>query len=147
MNHTAGPAALILAALVGTALLPAQDVQDKVDKIFDRIEESHGAGLWEGIRQLEDLGRSSNDAVRKGLTRSDAYVRLAVANVLYVRDLREEALDALSKVLNGKNLAAKRAAADMAATLVGSDKTLASKEKQVIAADFEKQAAASDDPV
>ncbi len=147
MKRTAGPAALIVAAFVGATLLPAQDVQDKVDKIFDRIEESRGASLWEGVRQLEDLGRGSNDAVRKGLTRSDAFVRLAVAKVLYTRELREESLDALSKVIAGKNLSAKRAAADIAATLVGGDKALSSKEKQAIAADFEKQAGASDDAV
>ncbi|HLF93878.1 MAG TPA: hypothetical protein VJB14_10470, partial [Planctomycetota bacterium] len=93
MSRTA-PVMLVL-ALVGAAFAPAQDVQDKVDRIFDRIEESKGASLWEGVRQLEELGRGSNDALRKGLTRSDAYVRLAVAKVLYVRELREEALDAL----------------------------------------------------
>jgi carboxyl-terminal processing protease len=147
MKRTAGPAALIVAAFVGAALLPAQDVQDKVDKIFDRIEESRGTSLWEGVRQLEELGRGSNDSVRKGLTRSDAFVRLAVAKVLYTRELREESLDALYKVIAGKNLAAKRLAADMAASLVGADKALSAKEKQAIAADFEKQAAASDDAV
>src|ERR1051325_2648385 len=98
MTRLAAPATLIVVALIGAALLPAQDFQDKVDKIFDRIEESKGADLWEGARQLEELGRSSNDAVRKGLTRSDAYVRLAVAKVLYARGLREEALAAPSEV-------------------------------------------------
>ncbi|HXX94684.1 MAG TPA: S41 family peptidase, partial [Planctomycetota bacterium] len=147
MIRATGPAALLFAAFVGATLLPAQDVQDRVDKIFDRIEETRGASLWEGIRQLEDLGRGSNDAVRRGLTRSDAFVRLAVAKVLYTRELREESLDALSKVIAGKNLAAKRAAADVAATLVGGDKTLSAKEKQAIATDFEKQAQASDDAI
>ena len=73
------PASLVtvfLAAMLGTGLLlPAQDTQEKVDKIFDRIEESRGTALWQGIRELEDLGRGSTDGVRKGLTRAlDRYL-------------------------------------------------------------------------
>src|SRR5204863_230794 len=89
-----------LAALIGSGLLlPAQDAQERVDKIFDRIEESRGNTLWQGIRELEDLGRGTTEGVRKGLTRADAYVRIAAAKVLYGQELRDEALDALSKVM------------------------------------------------
>ncbi|HLF95485.1 MAG TPA: S41 family peptidase, partial [Planctomycetota bacterium] len=56
-------------------------------------------------------------------------------------------LDALSKIIAGKSVPAKRIAADMAASLVGQDKALSPKEKQAIAGDFEKQAGASDDPI
>ncbi len=134
-------------ALLGSGLLlPAQD-QDKIEKIFDRIEESRGAGLWQGIRELEDLGRGATDGVRKGLTRADAYVRVAVAKVLYTQELRDESLDALAKVMAGKNAQAKKIAGDMAASLVSADRNLASGEKQKIAASFERQASEIDDPL
>ncbi|HZE97923.1 MAG TPA: S41 family peptidase [Planctomycetota bacterium] len=145
------PAAIafsFVAVLLGSGLLlPAQETQDRVDKIFDRIEESRGAGLWQGIRELEDLGRGATDGVRKGLTRADAYVRIAAAKVLYAQELRDESLDALSKVMAGKNTYAKKTAADMAAALVSADRSLAGAEKQKIAASFERQAGEVDDPL
>src|SRR5689334_3392292 len=149
MSRVSAPAAVALvAALIGSGLLlPAQDTQERVDKIFDRIEESRGTSLWQGIRELEDLGRGATDGVRKGLTRADAYVRIAAAKVLYSQDQRDEALEALGKVMSGKNAHAKRIAADMAASLVGADRGLGQGEKQKIAASFEKQAAESDDPL
>src|SRR5689334_3884363 len=115
-----------LSTLLGSGLLlPAQDGQDKIDKIFDRIEESRGSSLWQGIRELEDLGRGATDGVRKGLTRADAYVRIAAAKVLYTQELRDESLDALAKVMAGKNIQAKKIAGDMAASLVSADRNLA----------------------
>ncbi|HEV3026758.1 MAG TPA: hypothetical protein VG457_04255, partial [Planctomycetota bacterium] len=106
------PATLAFAfvsVLLGTGLLlPAQESQDKIDKIFDRIEESRGAALWQGIRELEDLGRGAVDGIRKGLTRADAYVRIASSKVLYSQEHRDEALDALAKVMAGKNPHAKK---------------------------------------
>src|ERR1051326_83715 len=96
--------AVLLAVLIGTGVaLPAQDVQEKIDKIFDRIEESRGMNLWQGIRELEDLGRGTTEGVRKGLTRADAYVRIAAAKVLYGQEQRDESLEALTKVMAGKN--------------------------------------------
>jgi carboxyl-terminal processing protease len=149
MTRVPAPAALaLLAAMIGSGLmLPAQDTQERVDKIFDRIEESRGAGLWQGIRELEDLGRGATEGVRKGLTRADGYVRIAVAKVLYGQELRDEALDALGKVMAGKNAHAKKIAADMAASLVGSDRGLVGADRQKIAARFEAQATESDDPL
>jgi len=149
MSRVSAPAAVALvAALIGSGLLlPAQDTQERVDKIFDRIEESRGTSLWQGIRELEDLGRGATDGVRKGLTRADAYVRIAAAKVLYSQDQRDEALEALGKVMAGKNAHAKKVAADMAASLVGADRGLGQGEKQKIASSFEKQAAESDDPL
>jgi C-terminal peptidase prc len=145
------PATVALAfvvALVGSGLLlPAQDSQDKIDKIFDKIEESRGAALWTGIRDLEDLGRGATDGIRKGLTRADPYVRMAAAKVLYTQELRDEALEALGKVMAGKNPLAKKTAADMAASLVGADRNLGGAEKQKIAGNFERQATESDDPL
>src|SRR5262249_31012594 len=118
------PAALafvVFSTLLGSGLLlPAQESQDRIDKIFDRIEESRGSGLWQGIRDLEDLGRGATEGVRKGLTRADAYVRIAASKVLYAQELRDEALDALAKVMAGKNAHARKVAADMASSLVSS---------------------------
>jgi carboxyl-terminal processing protease len=144
------PAALLVVAATfagATLLAPAQDLQDKVDKIFDRIEESRGAGLWAGIRELEELGRGSVDNVRKGLTRADGFVRIAAAKILYANEKREEALDALYKVVGGKNPAAKRSAADLIASLVGTDRSLGAAERRAIAGNLERQAADTDDPV
>ncbi len=139
---------VLLASLAGTGVLaPAQDVQDKVDKIFDRIEESRGASLWQGIRELQELGRGAVENVRKGLTRADAYVRIATAKVLYANGFREESLGALSKVVEGKNVHAKRTAADLVASLVGSDKELSAPEKRTIQSSLEKQAGEIDDGV
>lgn len=136
-----------IAALLGSGLLlPAQD-QDRIDKIFDRIEESRGVSLWRGIRDLEDLGRGAVDGIRKGLTRADPYVRIATAKILYGQELRDEALEALGKVMSGKNAHAKKVAADMAASLVGTDRNLGGTDKQKIAANFERQASESDDPL
>jgi C-terminal peptidase prc len=138
--------AIVLAAFLAlAALLPAQDQQEKVDRILDRIEESRGAGLWQGIRELEELGRGAVEQVRKGLTRADANVRIAAAKVLYGHEQRDEALDALAKVVAGKNAAAKKTAADMTASLVGTDKGLSEKDRARLSADLEKQAAESDD--
>jgi C-terminal peptidase prc len=138
--------AIVLAAFLAVAaLLPAQDQQEKVDRIFDRIEESRGAGLWQGIRELEELGRGAVEQVRKGLTRADANVRIAAAKVLYGHEQRDEALDALAKVVAGKNAPAKKTAADMTASLVGTDKGLSEKDRARLSADLEKQAAESDD--
>ncbi len=137
-----------LSALIGSGLLlPAQESQDKIDKIFDRIEESRGAALWQGIRELEDLGRGATEGVRKGLTRADAYVRIAASKVLYGQEQRDEALEALAKVMAGKNVHAKKVAADMAASLVSADRGLAGTEKSKIATSFERQAADNDDPL
>ncbi len=141
------PLAAFAALMGATVLLPAQETQDSVDKIFDRIEESRGATLWEGIRELDALGRGALEAVRKGATRADGHVRVAAAKILYANDLREEALDILSKVVGGKNAAAKKAAADMAASLVAADKTLEAQDKKRFADDLCKQAGQSDDPL
>jgi carboxyl-terminal processing protease len=140
------PAALVLVlALRGAA--PAQDLQQKVDRILDRIEESRGAELWEGIRELEGLGRAALEATRKGLTRADGHARIACAKALYGHEQRDEALEALSKVMAGKNSSARRAAADVVAALVSADKGLAEKDRRKIAGDLEKQAAESTDPL
>ncbi len=144
----ASAAVVVVATLVGTTLfLPAQDTQDKVDRIFDRIEESRGAALWEGSRQLEELGRGSTEGVRKGLTRADAFVRVAAARVLYSHELRDEALDALSKVIEGKNAEARRVAIDLIASVVGADRGLTGPQKSKIADDLARKAEQAEDRI
>jgi carboxyl-terminal processing protease len=141
------PAAALLALLVLRGAAPAQDAQAKVDKILDRIEESKGAELWDGIREIEELGRGTLEAVRKGLTRADGHARIACAKVLYGLEQRDEALEALSKVVGGRSAAARRAAAEVMGTLVAADKTLAEKDRRKVGADLEKLASESTDPI
>jgi carboxyl-terminal processing protease len=143
------PTALAVVALLAgsAALLPAQDAQERVDRIFDRIEESKGTELAAGIRELEELGRGSLDAVRKGLTRADAWVRIAAARILYANEFRDAALEALGKVIEGKHAAARKAAADMAATLPGTDKGLDANGKKSAAQSLERLAGESADPL
>ncbi len=133
--------ALFVLALVGfAAAVPSQDTQERVDKIFDRIEESKGAGLLDGCRELEELGRGGVEQVRSGLRRSSPYVRIAAARTLYLNDLKEEALQALMLVVNGKDEAPKRTAADFVASLVGTDRALGSREKRRVSDDLTKTA-------
>ncbi|HYF00510.1 MAG TPA: S41 family peptidase [Planctomycetota bacterium] len=137
----------LAALLLVPAALPAQDAQEKVDRILDRVEESRGAELWEAIRDLEGLGRGSIEAVRKGLTRADAYARIAAAKALYAHEQRDEALEALGKVVGGKNAPARRVAADMIGSLAAADSGLADKDRRKIAGDLERQAGEAQDPV
>jgi carboxyl-terminal processing protease len=137
----------MLALLLLASAAPAQDAQDRVDRIFDRIEESRGLGVWQGARELEELGRSALDSVRKGLARADGYVRIAAAQALYRHEFRDEAVDALSKVMTGKNAHARKTAADMAASLVSSDRGLSDQDKGRIAQSFERQAVEAEDPL
>lgn len=136
-------------AALALCLIPAgaQDVQERVDRILDRVEESKGTGLWEGIRELDELGRGAIDAARKGLTRADANARIAASKYLYGQEQRDEALEALGKVVAGKNAPARRVAADMIATLVSTDKNLPDKDRRRVTADLEKQAAEATDPL
>ncbi len=142
-----GPLLASLLAVLSALPAPAQEAQERADKIFDRIEESRGLGLAQGARELEDLGRGAVEALRKGLTRADAYARIAAARALYRLELKDEAVEALSKVMAGRNPHARKVAADMAAALVGGDKTLSEADRIRIAQGFEKQAAESDDPL
>ena len=125
----------------------AQDLQEQVDRVFDRIEESRGAALGDGLRELEALGRGAVGPARKGLTRADGFVRVAAARILYSNELRDEALDALTKVISGRSAPARRAAADMAASLVGSDRELNDQEKNRIVESLRRQALESEDPL
>ncbi len=139
-------AAVALAAAL-TAGAGTQDLQERVDRIIDRVEETRGAALGEAIRELEALGRGAVGPARRGLTRADGFARLAAARVLYSNDLREEALEALSKVMAGRNAAARRTAADMAASLVAADAALDEREKARFAETLRRQAQESDDPL
>lgn len=140
--------ALVLAVIFsGTLLLPAQDVPSQVEKIFDRIEASRGAELRSAVRELEELGQEAVEAVRQGLTRSNGYVRLAAAQVLYARRQKEEALDALLRLSAGSSSEVRRAAADAAAALVSADKEISAQERRAVAVRFEREAGQAEDPL
>ncbi|MBI2901702.1 MAG: hypothetical protein HYY17_16075, partial [Planctomycetes bacterium] len=124
---------------------PAQDTQERVDKIFDRIEESKGAALLDACRELEELGRGAVEQVRSGLRRSSPWVRIAAARTLYLNDLKEEALQAFVIVIQGQDAAAKKTAAEFVAALVGTDRALSAREKRRIADDLTKQARETSD--
>jgi C-terminal peptidase prc len=131
-------AAAILAA--GTICLTssAQDQSDKVEAIFNRIEEGKGSNLWDCARELEELGRGALEPIRKGMARADGFVRVAIGKVLYHHEFREESFDCLNKVMGGKNAAARRMAAELTASLVSVDKKLSSKQKREVADQLRK---------
>ncbi len=138
-------AAALAAAGAASLTSSAQDQQEKVEAIFNRIEDGRGSNLADGIRELEELGRGSLDSIRKGLTRADAYVRIAVGKVLYHHELREEGLEALSKAMESKNAAARRVAADLAASLAIADTKLSSVQKKGVSDHLRKIIEAQDD--
>ena len=112
--------ALIFVALVSTAALSwsSQDPASKVDKVYARIEENRGATLWEDVRDLREAGKEGLDAIRQGLTRADANVRIAAASALYGAEARDEGLEALFQVAKDSKQDGARARAAQAAALV-----------------------------
>jgi hypothetical protein len=90
-------AAVFVAAVVSWSA-KAQDPGTKVEKVFARIEENKGATLWDDVRELRDAGKDALDAVRQGLTRADANVRIAAGATIYTADARDEGLEALLQV-------------------------------------------------
>lgn len=140
-------AALLPGAILPLPATPRQDLQEQVDRILDRLEESRGAGLGEACRELEALGRGAVGPARKALTRADGFARAAAARLLYLNEFREEALEALCKVIAGRHAATKRAAADLAASLVGNDRSLNDPDRARIVDGLRRQALESDDPL
>ncbi|MBI4564419.1 MAG: S41 family peptidase [Planctomycetes bacterium] len=124
----------LLATVAIAALALASSAQDgggKIVQILDRIEESKGATLWEDIRELEEIGQGALAEARKGLTRADANVRVAVGALLYRLQQRDEGLEALTKVFqDSKTPAARRVAAQATAMLFESDAQLTPVQKR-----------------
>ncbi|MHC4606732.1 MAG: S41 family peptidase, partial [Planctomycetota bacterium] len=143
MRRIAAASALVILLACLTAL--PQDAAGDADTIFNRIEDTGGSALPDDIRALEALGRAALPDVRKALTRANPFVRIAAAKFLYSFDMRDEGLEALSKVVAGKNAAAKRLAADYVASLVGLDDGLTPDQKRTIAGDLIARAREVDD--
>jgi carboxyl-terminal processing protease len=126
--------ATLLSLPVVALLLAGGALQDeKVDKIFNSIEESKGKNLWTAIKELEDLGRGVVEEVRGGLRRADPFVRIAAAKYLYSQDFRDEALDVLLKTgADSKDPEARRSAASLVGGLAKGDASLEPKRKKEI---------------
>jgi carboxyl-terminal processing protease len=121
------------AALLIFSQISAQDFSEKVEKIFNSIEESKGKNVWTAMKDLEDLGRGALEDVRGGLRRADPFVRMAAAKYLYVNDFKDESLDTLLKLASeSKDMDARRSAASLITGLVKGDASVDSKKKKEI---------------
>ena len=140
-------AAVLIAALASVSLTSsAQDTSGQVEKILTRIEENRGAALWDDVRALRETGRDGLDAVRSGLTRADANVRIASAAALYAAEARTEGLDALAKIYAGTGAQAVRArAAQAAAQIVEADTKLKDDQRKETEGRFLKEAGETDE--
>lgn len=122
-----------LAVVLVFQQIGAQDLSEKVEKIFNGIEESKGKTVWTAMKDLEDLGRGALEDVRGGLRRADPFVRIAAAKYLYVNDFKDEALDTLLKLASeSKDGDARRSAATLITGLVKDDASVDSKKKKEI---------------
>lgn len=103
----------------------AQDPAGKVDQVYARIEQNKGATLWDDVRELRDSGKDALDAVRQGLTRADANVRIAAGATLYTFEARDEGLEALLLVAkDSKQEGAKARAAEAVSIVAEGDALL-----------------------
>jgi carboxyl-terminal processing protease len=112
--------ALLALAFTAAILSSSAKAQDpaRIDKIFARIEENKGATLWDDVRDLRENAKESLDAIRQGLTRADANVRIAAAATLYGAELRDEGIEALLQVAKDSKQDGARSKAAHAASLV-----------------------------
>jgi carboxyl-terminal processing protease len=140
-------AAVLIAALASLSLASsAQDTTGQVEKIFTRIEENKGSALWDDVRALRETGREGLDAVRSGLTRADANVRIAAGATLYGAEARTEGLDALAKIYAGTAPQAVRVrAAQAAAQVIDADAKLKPDQRAPLVERFIKEAGESDE--
>ncbi|HTF57698.1 MAG TPA: S41 family peptidase [Planctomycetota bacterium] len=142
--------ALLAAALFVVAAsswsAAGQDPSARVDKVFARIEENRGAALWDDVRDLRETGRDGLEALRQGLTRADANVRIAAGAAIYGADARDEGLAALLQVAkDSKQEGARPRAANAAAILVETDPKLAPEQREKLSNEFMEAARATDD--
>jgi len=139
-------AAALLVAAVSSWSAAGQDPTARVDKVFARIEENKGAALWDDVRDLRETGRDGVEALRQGLTRADANVRIAAGAALYGADVRDEGLAALFQVAkDSKQEGARARAANAAAILVETDPKLAPDLREKLSDVFMDAARATDD--
>ncbi|HEY3225443.1 MAG TPA: S41 family peptidase [Planctomycetota bacterium] len=139
-------AAALLVAAASSWSAAVQDPSARVDKVFARIEENRGAALWEDVRDLRETGRDGLEALRQGLTRADANVRIAAGAALYGADARDEGLSALLQVAkDSKQEGARPRAANAAAILVETDPKLSPEHREKLSDQFMEAARATDD--
>jgi carboxyl-terminal processing protease len=139
-------AAALLVAAASSWSAAVQDPSARVDKVFARIEENRGAALWEDVRDLRETGRDGLEALRQGLTRADANVRIAAGAALYGADARDEGLSALLQVAkDSKQDGARPRAANAAAILVETDPKLSPEHREKLSDQFMEAARATDD--
>jgi C-terminal peptidase prc len=141
--------ALLVAAVAAVALTQwSAKPQDpsKAEKIFTRIEATKGAALWDDVRDLREAARESLDAVKSGLTRADANVRIATGAALYGIDMRDEGLEAVLQIAkDSKQEGARARAAQAAVLLTERDPNLSGDQKQAYFGRFMDVAGASDE--
>ena len=148
MNNRRLPTLLMLSVLalfLITLTTTAQDVSNKVDELFNKIEESKGEEFWSLVSEVNELGREAIPDVRSQLTRANSYVRLAAANFLYDYDNKEEAIDTLLKVIESKDERAKRLAAGIIISSVSKDESISNDKRKGIVTALKKEASAIDD--
>ncbi len=137
-------AVVVLAAASWSAR--AQDPASKVDRVYARIEENRGATLWDDVRELRESGKDALEAVRQGLTRADANVRIAAGATLYGAEARDEGLEALLQVAkDSKQEGARPRAAHAAALVTESDASLTPEQRAKFHGRFMVVAGESDD--
>lgn len=142
--------AATIAVLAVFSLLPpvtrSQDFSDKVDRIFNAIDEGKSKVLWSRTRELEELGRGAVEDVRKGLRRASPWVRIAAAKYLYTHDFKKESTDVLLKLATESNDdEARKIAASLLAGLVKQDVGIDKKERREIADSIVRAARGAED--
>ena len=137
---------LVFAVALTSWSARAQDPAGKVDQVYAHIEQNKGATLWDDVKELRDAGKDALDAVRQGLTRADANVRIAAAATLYAAEARDEGLEALLLVAkDSKQEGAKVRAAKAASIVVESDALLSGDARFKLYGRFMSAAGDSDD--
>lgn len=112
----------LLAALlfsVGGLASPAAHAQDDVPSLLNRLEDGDDKPeFWETVARLEGRGREVLQDVEEGLRRANPYVRIGCSKYLFSFGQKAEATAALLRVIQGENLRAASAAANLLANLV-----------------------------
>lgn len=142
--------AAAVAVLAVFAVLPlvtrSQDFSDKVDRIFNSIEDGKSKVLWTKTRELEELGRGAVEDVRKGLRRASPWVRVAAAKYLYTHDFKKESTDVLLKLATeSSDDEARKVSASLLAGLVKQDADIDRKDRKDIADTIAKAARGAED--
>ncbi len=137
----------LLPLVAGTLPPWLQESEEEVEQIFNQIEASDGNDFEEECRRLEKLGPGVVPELREGLKRANPHVRMVAARTLYGHDLKSEAKEALARMVRGKNSGTGREAANLMASLIGSDRDLTAQEKRDLSDSCTELARGSEDPL